>query len=173
MITTPANFQHLIGMRGDLVSTELRDGDRLVRAVRKLWSANETPPFTFNHGDTNLSNTCLTATGELRFRDFQSVSLGNWAADVTAILVGGLDVEDRRAHERALLEGYLDLLASFGGPRLDSDEAWTNYRRNVIQGVFYMLTPTKSQPEETSRAMTVRFGTAADDLETLEALGVS
>ena len=71
-----------------------------------------TSPQTLLHGDPHIGNTYVTPDGEVGFLDWQMARRGNWSLDVGYFLQGALTVEDRRQHERALLEEYRDALAA-------------------------------------------------------------
>jgi hypothetical protein len=92
---------------------------------------------------------------------------------VANFLAGALAVEDRRNNERDLLGHYLDHLAGNGGPRLERDDAWLAYRRHVMHGFLWVLTPEEMQPAENTAAMAARYSTAAEDLDVLSAIGLA
>ena len=156
--------------RAAAVTGELRDHDRVQAAVVTMWERNKEAPRCFIHGDPHLGNMYFEPDGSPGFLDWQGAMCGTWAHDVTYFLIGSLDVEDRRSHERSLLEDYLDRLASYGAPAPGFDDAWLAYRRNVMHGFMWVVNPEELQPEDVNTACATRFATAAIDLESLAAL---
>jgi hypothetical protein len=85
---------------------------RLGDVLREL----EQGPRTLVHGDLQLDNLLFEAGRDrsVVFLDWQTVSVGAPAWDVTLFLCGSLDPEDRRAAENELLDRYAALLAAHG-----------------------------------------------------------
>jgi hypothetical protein len=166
--------EHLARARGRFVPAALRDRRRL----RSAWLAmqahaqNAQAPACFLHGDAHIGNMYFEPDGAPGFLDWQNIMRGPWAHDVAYFLAGALPAEDRRRHERELLLGYLDRLAAHGGEPPGFDEAWLQYRRHVIHGFCWVLTPTQMQSEENCEAMAERVCAAITDLDTLGALGM-
>lgn len=73
-------------------------------------------PRALTHNDLHLDNVLFDARGpgSVVVLDWQTVSVGAPAWDVTLFLVDSLSVEDRRAAEAGLLDRYLSLLAENG-----------------------------------------------------------
>lgn len=151
----------------------LRNAALMNVAVEAAWEHNERPPHCLIHGDAHVGNTFLDRGGALGFIDWQAVSRGSWAYDVTRFVVGGLDVETRRAHERTLLGAYLATLETFGVRPPSWDAAWLEYRRNVVHGLRWVTSVPGGYPEEYVGGFVHRFGTATDDLDVMSALGLA
>ena len=167
----PENWEACLARpRAAAVSGALRDHDRVKSAVQTMWERNKEAPRCFIHGDPHLGNMYFEADGRPGFLDWQGAMCGTWAHDVTYFLIGSLDIEERRAHERALLTSYLDRLASHGAPAPGFGDAWLAYRRNVMHGFMWVVNPEELQPEDVNTACATRFATAAVDLESLEAI---
>ncbi|KAF9886970.1 hypothetical protein FE257_010711 [Aspergillus nanangensis] len=90
--------------------------------------------------------------------------------DVSYFISGALDPVDRRTHERDLLRAYLSALHNAGGPALTIDDVWDHYRRHLLHGYFWALTPCEMQGRERVRAMGIRHLTAVLDHSSLELL---
>jgi len=141
-----------------------------------LWKAQEilaTGPQTLLHGDPHIGNTYLLPEQRGGFLDWQLMVKGRWAHDFTYLLITGLTVEDRRAHERALLSFYLEELRRHGVERPpDPNDAWLRYRQAAIWGLVigWLITPTENYGEAITTANLSRLVAAVRDLETLEAL---
>ncbi|WP_368834418.1 aminoglycoside phosphotransferase family protein [Mycobacterium intracellulare] len=134
-------------------------------------------PQTLIHGDAHLGNWYVTASGELGLCDWQCVSVGHWSRDLAYALASTLNVGQRRAWERDLIETYLNQLQEEGGAaNVDFDTAWQLYRRQVL-GALVMWTPTyrpppmmpDMQPTEVTEEMLRRISSAVDDLQSLSA----
>lgn len=158
--------------RARAVPPELRTLDAIVTAQKTLWSRRQNEVKCLIHGDTHLGNWYFEATGEPRLLDWQGILRGNWAHDVTYFMIGSQAIEDRRRHERELLQHYLDALRGCGVDAPSFAEAWQLYRENAMYGFMWLLNPVVMQGEDITEACSVRFSTAVSDLDTLSALGL-
>jgi hypothetical protein len=132
-------------------------------------------PRCLLHGDAHLGNCYVDADGATGFLDWQVVRKGRWAFDVAYFLGSALEPAERRAHERTLLHDYLLQLASLGVAAPELDDAWLEYRRNMIYGLLvWFLNPPdgRLQAEANNLACIRRFATAVEDLDTYRSLGV-
>ena len=85
--------------------------DQLVDGIWKPYIRSLTrSPQTLLHGDPHIGNTYVLPDGEVGFLDWQVLRRGNWSLDLGYFVQGALTTEDRRRHERALLEQYRDAL---------------------------------------------------------------
>lgn len=150
----------------------LANRERCVRGWHALWQYDATHSQCLVHGDAHLGNTCIDPSGQPFFIDWSGPCISNWAIDVAYFITGALTVADRRAHEGELLFHYLDRLRTRGGPRLEREEAWADYRRHLIQGMNWGVLPPTMQARENVAAMGERYGIAMMDHDTLGALGV-
>ncbi|MDT5172631.1 MAG: hypothetical protein QOD02_6012, partial [Mycobacterium sp.] len=107
--------------------------------------------------------------------DWQCISAGHWSRDLSYALASALSVDQRRDWEHALLDRYLDRLASEGGQALPRAQAWNLYRQQLV-GALAMWTTTlypprflpAMQPKSTSAEMLRRILTAIDDHDALD-----
>jgi hypothetical protein len=159
--------QHYAQDWAPVLPADQRDQARTRAAVEALYAANDAGPLCFVHGDAHLGNTYRLADGALEFLDWQAINLGSWAYDVAYFVAGALTVEDRRAHERDLLGHYLGALAGLGGPALDPDEAFREYRLNCLHGFLWTTTPAAMQPPENTVAMSGRHTAAITDHDSI------
>jgi hypothetical protein len=111
--------------------------------------------------------------------DWQVGLQGSWAYDFAYLLTTALDVADRRAWERDLVDHYLDALGVAGAARLSAGEAWDAYRQATFYPYFaWVYTIGRSplqprfQPERVSLTMIERIAAAIDDLDSLAAVGL-
>jgi hypothetical protein len=172
-----------VGLRRRVPIGLSRAGEAMPPSVRSmtgdnvvdLWASNVTTlaqgPQTLLHGDAHIGNTYVLPGDETGFLDWQVVRRGSWIQDVGYFLVGSLTVEDRRVHERALLEIYRDALRPEGSQVPTSDEIWHRYRQSPSYGLAIWLSTLGTdgwQRHEVSLALAERYAAALDDLETLE-----
>ncbi|MFZ1862763.1 MAG: phosphotransferase [Polyangiales bacterium] len=141
-----------------------------------LWKGQEMltgGPQTVLHGDPHIGNTYLLPGARGGLLDWQLMVRGRWAHDFTYLVITGLETEQRREHERALLELYLGELRRHGvdGPP-DPNEAWLRYRQAAIWGLVigWLITPTRNYGQAITEANIARLVNAVQDLETLQAL---
>lgn len=151
--------------------------DKLYEACEQSLLIAERGTQTLLHGDPHIGNAYLSGDGSMGFTDWQLVLRGSWAFDVTYTMTSGLEVEDRRAWERELIEFYVDRLHAAGGPALPFEAAWLAYRQQCLYPYFaWMITIGRSaimpkfQPDDVCRAIVHRTSTAIMDLDALQAV---
>lgn len=132
-------------------------------------------PLTLTHGDVHLKNWYITSEGRMGLSDWQVLSKGHWSRDLAYTIATSLTPEQRRAWERDLIRYYLDAFASAGGEAVPFDEAWLNYRQQMLTAFAWWtmtLTPLGDVPDMQPRDVTIEFlrriGTAIDDLDALD-----
>ncbi len=140
-------------------------------ALHALWQDG---PTTVIHGDPHLGN-LFDDRGRTGFLDWGIVSTGPPLRDASYFLCMALGIEDRRAHERALLRHYLEVCAAGGGPAPSFDDAWRIHRRlasyTVIASSPIVTFPKKSPARQKfSDAFLARAQAAVEDLESVAAL---
>jgi aminoglycoside phosphotransferase (APT) family kinase protein len=161
---------HLGLPRGEGLPESMLDRERVLAGFEELWSADDAAPHVLSHGDAHMGN--LYFRPDPAFLDWQGVCRAPWADDVTYLIGGALTTEDRRAHERDLLDGYLEALRTCGVTPPDADTAWAAYRRHHLHGFVWLLVPEAMQPEPVCAAMGRRYAWACDDHRVFDALGV-
>ena len=80
------------------------------------------PPHTVMHGDAHPGNVYFR-DGAAGLLDWQAVRRGHPGRELAYTLVTGMTTDDRRQHQRELLDHYRGALAAAGGPELDADES--------------------------------------------------
>ncbi|MEZ5165022.1 MAG: aminoglycoside phosphotransferase family protein [Acidimicrobiales bacterium] len=144
-------------------------------AVQALWWD---APLTVIHGDAHPGN-LFDDHGRVGFLDWGLISLGDPLRDVSYFLCLALATEVRRAHERALLDHYLDVRRVIGGREISRDGAWGRHRLHAAYTV-----PTSCQSlavpddasagaKEFSAVFLSRAVAAVEDLDAPGALGLS
>lgn len=160
------------GPTAPTIPAEIDDRERILAAFGKLWERDEEGPISLAHGDAHIGNTYIDATGRPGFLDWQGVCRAPSMYDVAYFIGGAMEPETRRASERDLVAHYLAALATGGGPTIDADDGWRDYRRYTLHGFLWVVTPAVMQPIEKVRAMGERHATAIADHDSLALLGV-
>lgn len=119
-------------------------------------------PRCLVHGDAHLGNSFGFADGGRLFLDWQIVRKGHVWRDYSYFAIGSIEIADRRAAERELLEHYLAALAEHG-VTISFDAAWDEYRRWVVWGL--VAWQSNINPKEATLPSLERFCVAAKDLE--------
>jgi hypothetical protein len=125
---------------GENLAAGIREyGERFPDLVEWFLSEASAPPHTYCHGDYRLDNLFFgvnAAQAPVTVLDWQISFRGNGAYDVAYFISQSLATETRRAHEQALIERYLGVLAAKGVDvdRTAFDEA---YARTVAYCFIY------------------------------------
>jgi hypothetical protein len=150
--------------------------ERFVESI-DAWTADARPPLGLVHGDFRLDNMLFDPDGERppRIVDWQTVSWGPMMLDAAYFIGGCLSVEDRRAHERRLLEGYLDAMVERGARDLDAEACWEGYRRECFYGLLMciaaaMVVVRTERGDDMFTTMLARYAQQALDLDAVELL---
>lgn len=120
---------------GERISPEHRAVCERFAACVDAWAADRGPLPVLVHGDYRLDNILFDA-GRCTIVDWQTVGWGSALRDLAYFLGCSLTVEDRRAHESALLGEYRDALRAAGVADLPRDVCWDEYRRQSFSGVL-------------------------------------
>jgi len=157
--------------RASGLNGKLRDRDTVWDAVRRAYKANYLSGDTcLLHGDPHPGNSYRRTTGQVGYYDWQRSMHGPWVHDVAYLMAASLSLEDRRAHERDLLNFYLERLRSNGVDAPSFDQAFEKYRLEVIQPLMWVVTPTGTQSEAAIELVSGRIAAAVTDLDSLAAL---
>jgi hypothetical protein len=169
MIAPPSSAA--LAMHSPNVVALVENTSLLRGAFDAIWADEDSGPQCLVHGDANYTNTVLDPDGHPRLLDWQFICRSAWTHDVALFLISVLSIEDRRRHERELLEGHLKTLAALGAQQADWDSCWASYRRHSVYGLTYALVPPEMQPPEVCVPLADRFAAAASDLEAFALLG--
>jgi aminoglycoside phosphotransferase (APT) family kinase protein len=136
-----------------------------------IWHAG---PSTYIHGDTHIGNVYLD-DGRVGFLDWGLSRVSTHLRDVSYFMTMSIDVEARRAHERELLQGYLDALRAAGGVDMAFDDAWEAHRLHASYTVVatflaYMPTYAASDGVGLGNALLARSDAALADLDVVDAV---
>lgn len=131
-------------------------------------------PPTLLHGDAHVGNTYLLPDGGVGFLDWQVARRGNFSLDLGYFLQGAITTEDRRAHERELLDEYRGALGLPSDELPSADEIWLRYRASVAHGLTLWLCTASAgelwQRPDIALALAQRYAVAYEDLQTAEAI---
>ena len=163
---------------GERVSAEHRALCERFVARLDAWLADRREPQGLVHGDFRLDN-LLFGEGErskpLTVVDWQTVGWGGAVTDAAYFLGGGLQVADRRRHERELLGEYHEALLAAGIEGFSWEACWEEYRRHTFAGVLMailapMLVERTERGDEMFMTMLARHSQHVLDLEAEELL---
>lgn len=137
----------------------------------EIWHAG---PATYIHGDTHIGNVYLD-DGQVGFLDWGLSRVSTHLRDVSYFMTMSIDIEERRAHERELLQGYLDALRAAGGVDITFDDAWAAHRLHASYTVVatflaYMPSYAASDGVGLGNALLARSDAALADLDVVEAV---
>lgn len=146
-----------------------------VRNQDTLTHVWEAMPQTLCHGDTHLGNTYANADGTAGIYDWQVFHKMNGLRDLAYFLMHSVPTELRRAHEKSLLERYLQVLADSGaGADVPAfGEAWDTYRLLTVDGwiaIVFTLAAGSMQPDDRMEVTAVRAIATLTDLDVEEAV---
>lgn len=152
----------------------LKDSRERTSRALETYFASRNPRFRcLVHGDPHSGNTYLKDDNkDVRFLDWQIAHVGTAFHDLAYFLVSMLTVDERREHEPAVLDKYLEALARNGGPTLtrEDPEVMIEYRKAVLTGLGWVLTPHSMQAKARVAAMVERYAAAIVDHKTIELL---
>jgi hypothetical protein len=137
----------------------------------EIWHAG---PATYVHGDTHIGNVYLD-DGRVGFLDWGLSRVSTHLRDVSYFLTMSVDVEERRRHQRDLLQGYLDALRAAGGVDIGFDDAWAAHRLQASYTVVatflaYMPSYASGDGVGLGNALLARADAALDDLDVVGAV---
>jgi len=162
---------------GDSVSAEIpamTGTDLFVDIWARYIRTLTTAPQTLLHGDPHIGNTYVLPDDTVGFLDWQMVRRGNFSLDLGYFLQGALTIEDRRQHERDLLDEYRRALSRPDDEMPTTDEIWLRYRASVAHGLAIWIATLSGgdawQRPEICLAFAQRYSAAFVDLDTRGAL---
>ncbi|MEZ5743677.1 MAG: aminoglycoside phosphotransferase family protein [Sphingomonadaceae bacterium] len=133
---TPEILQELLdGPRGDNLTPEVRDAQRLIAGMRALADRDGARPQFMIHGDAHAGNIFRTAQGP-GLIDWQLLQRGGWALDVGYHLNAVLPVAIAEKEERRLVLDYLARMRAAGMDMPSDEEGWSQYREAVLYGLY-------------------------------------
>jgi aminoglycoside/choline kinase family phosphotransferase len=153
VVLMPALFEGFVARYGDVLDDDVLEVGRRLMAGIGGYLRQQSRPWTVQHADFRLDNLLFgSAEGgaPLAVVDWQTVTLGPGAADVSYFLGAGPSVDDRRAHEERLVREYHDALVAGGVDGYSFDDCFTDYRRYAYAG-YLMAVGASMMVERTAR----------------------
>lgn len=139
--------------------------------VNAIW---ESGPQTLIHGDAHIGNLFID-DGRVGFLDWGMLCVYTAMRDVSFFLTMGMDADDRRREERALVRHYVDVRRALGGTGLSFDDAWRAHRLQaaytVIASFLTLVPPYNTEARRVfTTAFRARASASLEDLDTVAAL---
>ncbi|MGI9328748.1 MAG: phosphotransferase [Pseudomonadales bacterium] len=153
--------------------------DDVLSSLPALQAHADRAPITLAHGDFRMENLLYGTQPEhhpVVIIDWQGPLLGRGMQDVALLMGQSTQTEVRRAHEKALLQRYLDGLEQFGVKGYGFDQAWDDYRHTHLHSWTYAIVVSGALDASNERAfawmsqMLARQVATTDDLELLDLL---
>jgi hypothetical protein len=149
--------------RGAAVSVRFHDREWVKDAFARMIRFSHTLPVCVLHGDIHLGNLYIDRDGTPGFFD-SLASRGPGMMEVSYHISASLDAADRRRSEGALVQHYLDELASNGVAPPPFEEAMRQYAILLLYGFFiWMTTESHYQLESVNTANAARVSAAMLD----------
>ena len=162
------NFDGPIGAG---VPAEVNDPQRLIDAFEAVMAPGDSGVWAVLHGDAHVGNIFLDAEARPGLVDFQCVRRAHWAIDIGYHIASALETSDREKNERDLLAHYLEQLRANGVDAPGWDEAWNDYRKGIVFGLYMWAVTLLVDPEITTTLLQ-RLGAAAAMHDSFGAVGV-
>ncbi|TDC68576.1 DUF1679 domain-containing protein [Actinomadura sp. GC306] len=141
------------------------DRDTLRRTTETIgpWLTARSERFGLVHGDYRLDNILFPPDGDTATTvDWQTLTIGLPARDLSYFLATSLTTDDRRAHERDLVARYHEALLTHGVRDYPFDLCWDDYRFALLQGpLITVLGCAYGTPTERGDAMFLTMATRA------------
>jgi hypothetical protein len=163
-----------------LTDKVVRVGQSFFPRIGRYFLADQ-GPLTFEHADYRVDNLLFGGPSDspVAVVDWQTVRLGEAAADVSYFLGGSIDSDVRRDREQDLLRHYLTVLAGVGNKAAQAYsfyELWRGYRRHAYAGLIMavgaaMMVARTDRGDDMFLAMATRAACHADDLDAFALLG--
>lgn len=135
-----ASWENALASYGHLMSPEIQAfGARYAGLFRWFSERLAEGPVTMSHGDWRGDNLFFTGDPEMPLIavDWQLIAIAKGIKDFAYFVTQSLRPTDRAAHERRLLQLWLDELAANGVQGYEFDEAWEDYRLAVAWAFCY------------------------------------
>lgn len=145
----------------------------LAEQVARVQKHQASLPCTLLHGDAHVGNTYRAKSGERGYLDFQLSAHGFCMHDVSYTIVTSLSVENRRKHEKQLINSYREYLIKNGVKSPPSlDVLFEEHRRAMAWNLYigWLTSPTENYGWEITVGNLIRIATAYRDLDSAKAI---
>lgn len=125
--------------------------------------------FALLHGDLRVDNVMFAPDGTVTLLDWQTITPGQPLRDIAFLLATSLTIEDRRAHERAIVADYHRELTVHGVTGYSAQQCWADYVSSLIHAPLIVVfgcgaaAPT-ARGDQMFHTMLTRSAAAIDDL---------
>lgn len=150
----------------------VENGRFIIENYRAAAALIDRTPNTIMHGDAHPGNVYFR-NGKAGLLDWQAVRKGHPCRELAYTLITSMTTEDRRTHQRDLLDIYRHALTEAGGPDLDADDLWNRFRQGATYAyVATLITSGMGGMQDDTIAMEglARAVAALDDLDTVAQL---
>ena len=163
----------------DVLGPEVHEAGAQLFSKLADYILGDTEPWTVVHGDYRLDNLLFAAPDgaqpTVTVLDWQTVTHGPALNDVAYFIGAGLLVEDRRVHERDLVQLYHEGLVGAGVEGYGWERCWKDYSRGTWSGLVMaiaasMLVERTERGDEMFMAMAHRHARHALDLDAAAAI---
>lgn len=168
-----AGWEPCIARFGAVMDASIKaQGRRFVEAVPKLHRMMGRRTQTVIHGDVRLDNLMFgSAVGHrpLVLLDWQGVLISNSSQDLAYLLTQNVTIEERRAHETAVVEHYHRRLVEHGVRDYPLSQLWDDYRLAMLYAFAYgiviagTLDPSNERGAQFMEQLVHRASTAVTD----------
>jgi aminoglycoside phosphotransferase (APT) family kinase protein len=129
--------------------------------------------FALLHGDYRLDNLMFAPDGSVTVVDWQTISVGLPARDLSYFISTSLDPDVRRNRERRLVTDYHEALLGQGVTDYAADDCWYDYRIGMLHAPLLAtlgaaFSTTTERGDDMTLVMLARACAAIRDLDTLE-----
>jgi hypothetical protein len=179
----PAGFDMLLPVAkqhyGHVLESAIAVLDLLHPQINRLQEHLCRGPNTLLHGDFRGDNLMFGAGAHqpaVALLDFQAVVVGRGEMELGYFLGQSMTIDERRAHERDLVERYARGLVANGVAGYSATECWEDYRFSLLYSLAYgvlMAGLDVTHPPTFAKVELIldRLATAATDLDVVELLG--
>jgi len=138
-------------------------------------SMPENHPVTVTHGDYRLDNTMFGGPYPVAIVDWQSPAIGNAGQDLAYWVGTSLLSDERRDHDRALVEHYYNALSGYDIGNYSLEQCWLDYRQFAFAGwnmavIASMIVGQTDRGDDMFMVMASRSAQMALDLDSLALL---
>lgn len=175
-----AGWDAMLDAFGQFVPDAINDNRSAIQqAIAPLQRHLDAAPITLLHGDFRMDNLFYgrkPGQHPLVILDWQGPLLGRGIQDVAQLLAQSTQTEVRRAHQRELIQRYVNALATQGVSGYGFDEAWEDYRRATLYSWAYVVVVSGTLDANNERGfawmskMVARNSAAIEDLDCLRLL---
>jgi aminoglycoside/choline kinase family phosphotransferase len=179
-VGTEAGWDSMMKIFGEFVPDAVNDNrESIQKAIGPFQKRLNRAPITLIHGDFRMDNLFFgKSQGQhpLIILDWQGPLLGRGIQDVAQLMAQSTQTDVRRAHQRSLVQRYVDALAANGVKDYGFDEAWDDYRHATLYSWAYVVVVSGTLDVSNERGfawmskMVARNAAAIVDLECLDLL---